>query len=323
MSINSSSLYPIISRYLELMRALGRRYRTEQGVLESLDRFLIAIGSSDLTQEAFTNWCQTQQHLTSGVLRARMNMVRKLCLYRRRSEPECFVPDSILFPIKHQSLIPYIFTEEEITRLIAAAQTVKPGSRSPLRAEVYRLAIVLLYTTGMRRGELTRLIINDYNVQDQTLLVRESKFHKSRYLPLSPNTSWEIEHYLQVRKHRHFMISAESPLLWNGYGKGYTGPGIREGIILLFRITDIHTRDGRLPRVHDIRHSFAVQALLRWYREHADLQAKLPLLSTYMGHVSIVSTQHYLHFVDELAVVSSTRFAKHYGLLINSYGEEL
>lgn len=315
-----SLLHPIINRYLELMRALGRCYNTEQRVLESLDRFLAATSTPDLTQDAFGSWCQTQQHLTSGVLRARMNIVRKLCLYRQRTEPLCFVPNPDLFPATHQTLRPYIFTEAEIAQLIVTAQMLKPCARSPLRAEVYKLAIILLYTTGLRRGELTRLIISDYDINAQTLLVRESKFHKSRYLPLSPSTSLEIERYLQVRNHRHFSLSSDTPLVWNGYGKGFTGSGIREGIRLLFRIADIRTCDGRLPRIHDIRHSFAVQALLRWYREHSDLQAKLPLLSTYMGHVSIASTQHYLHFVDELAAVSSTRFAEHYGMLINSGG---
>jgi len=315
-----SILHPIISRYLELMRALGRRYSTEQRTLEALDRFMTETGVSDLTQEVFSHWCQTQQHLTSGVLRARMNMVRKLCLYRQRTEPSCFVPDLDLFPATHQTLRPYIFTEAEIVRLISAAQTLKPGSRSPLRAEVYRLAIILLYTTGLRRGELTRLIVNDYDAHAKTLLVRESKFHKSRYLPLSPSTSQEIDRYLQVRDYHHFSLSVEMPLVWNGYGQAFTGHGIWGGIRLLYRIAGIYTRDGRLPRIHDIRHSFAVQALLRWYREHSDLEAKLPLLSTYMGHVSIVSTQHYLHFVDELAALSSARFAKQYGGLINLDG---
>ena len=317
----TSTLHPIINRYLELMRTLGRRYHAEQRILESLDRFLTALGESDLSQESFTKWCQTQHHLTPGVLRAHMNMVRKFCLYRRRTESSCFVPDPVLFPGAHQSIRPYIFTEAQIARLIAATQTLKPNARSPLRVEVYRLAIVLLYTTGLRRGELTRLIIKDYDAQAQTLLVRESKFHKSRYLPLSPSTSQEIDRYLQVREQRNFSLNAETPLVWDGYGKGYTGQGISEGIHLLYRIADIRKHDGRLPRIHDMRHTFAVQALLRWYREHGDLQAKLPLLSIYMGHASVASTQHYLHFVDELAEVSSTRFADHYAVLVNVNGE--
>ncbi len=318
---STSILHPIINRYLELMRALGRRYLAEQIVLESLDRFLTAIGILDLSQEAFIKWCQTQQHLSSGVLRDRMNMVRKLCLYRQRTEPLCFVPDPVLFPVAHQSIRPYIFTEEEIARLIAATQTLIPNARSPLRVEVYRLAIILLYTTGLRRGELTRLKIKDYDAQAHTLLVRESKFHKSRYLPLSPSTSLEIDRYLQVREQQHFSLSIETPLVWNGYGKGFTGQGIWQGIRLLYDIADIRTHDSHLPRIHDIRHSFAVQALLRWYREDGNLQAKLPLLSIYMGHASVASTQYYLHFVDELAEVSSSRFADQYSVLVHMNGE--
>ncbi len=311
-----SALNTIITRYLEHMRALGRRYDSEQVVLRSLDRFLADTGTMGLTPETFTSWCQTQQHLTSGVLRHRMRTVRKFCLYQQRTEPLCFVPDPDLFPAEHQPQKPYIFTEAEIARVIEATNTLKPRYHSPLHAEVYRLAIVLLYTTGLRRGELIRLTVDDYDPHTQTLLVRESKFHKSRYLPLSPDTARETERYLQARRRRHLTVSAETPLVWRGYGEGFVGQSVRHGLQNLFRIAEIRTPDGRLPRAHDIRHSFAVNALLRWYRNGSDPQAKLPLLSTYLGHVSILSTQHYLHFVDELAAESSARFASHYGVLV-------
>ncbi|MBL3529561.1 MAG: tyrosine-type recombinase/integrase [gamma proteobacterium endosymbiont of Lamellibrachia anaximandri] len=205
--------------------------------------------------------------------------------------------------------------------MIKATNTLKPRYHSPLHAEVYRLAIVLLYTTGLRRGELVCLKVGDYDPHAQTLLVRESKFHKSRYLPLSSDTAQETERYLQARRRRHLSVAAETPLVWRGYGKGFTGQSIWYGLHDLFRIANIRAPDGRLPRVHDIRHSFAVNALLRWYRNGSDPQAKLPLLSTYLGHVSVVSTQRYLHFVDELAKESSARFASRYGMLVRPLSE--
>jgi integrase/recombinase XerD len=113
-------------------------------------------------------------------------------------------------------------------------------------------------------------------------------------------------------------VSAELPLLWNRYygGRAYSGHGLGEGFGLLLRAARIRPPDGRLPRIHDVRHSFAVHALLRWYRTGDDPQAKLPLLATYMGHVSLVSTHYYLPFVEALGTAANRRFAARYGTLL-------
>ena len=110
-------------------------------------------------------------------------------------------------------------------------------------------------------------------------------------------------------------ISPESPLLWHytRRGSAYTGTGLTNATRPLLRALQIRTETGRLPRVHDFRHTFALEALLRWYRSGADVQAKLPLLATYMGHVSIASTEYYLKFVEQLGVSASERFAHHCG----------
>jgi integrase/recombinase XerD len=310
-----SLLHPVIARYLQLQRALGKGFDRERRILESLDHWLTKTGSVDLDAEHFTAWCKNQQHLTSGVRRNHMRVVRNFCLYRRRSEPTCFVPDLRSFPANHQTLPPYVFTEGQIARLIQTADRLEPVPLSPLRPHLYRLAIVLLYTTGLRRGELLRLSIGDYDPRQQTLLVRPSKFHKSRHLPLSHDTAEEIATYLGLRRHHHLPLAPETPLIWNRgqHGKAYSGGGLGQGLRALFRQAEIRTSEGRLPRTHDIRHSFAVNALLRWYRLGADIHAKLPLLATYMGHVSIVSTELYLHFVEELAAHASDRFNAHYG----------
>lgn len=313
-----SILRPIISRYLALQRALGKGFSTEQWILESLDQWLAETGLSDLEQENFTAWCKSKQHLASGVRRNHMRIVRNFCLYRRRSEPRCFVPDLLSFPANHQPLQPYIFTEVQIAQLIQAADQLESTPQSPIRAQVYRLAIVLLYTTGLRRGELLSLCIDDYDPRQRSLLVRHAKFHKSRCLPLSADAAQEITTYLSERRRLQLPLAPEAPLIWHlgQPGEGYSGGGIGHGLRALFCQTDIRTPEGRLPRVHDLRHSFAVNALLRWYRAGADVRAKLPLLATYMGHVSIASTEYYLHFVDELASHASDRFDAHYGAIV-------
>ncbi len=144
-----------------------------------------------------------------------MRIVRNLCLYRRRGEPGCFVPDERLFPPVHQAIRPHIFTDSEIVHLLAAARTLTRSAKSPLRPENMRLAVVVLATTGLRRGELMRLAVGDYDPPQRTLAIRESKFHKSRLVPLSADTAREIERLIETRDRRRLPAGADSPLLWH------------------------------------------------------------------------------------------------------------
>ena len=306
-----------IGSYLTLKRALGRQYAAEEWVLAHLDRFLAA-RHADLVAETFAAWCLTLQHLASGTRLGRMRIVRNLCLYRRRSEPGCFLPDERLFPRVHQAIRPHIFTDSQILQLLAAARMLARTPNSPLCPENMRLAIVVLSTTGLRRGELTRLTVGDYDPPQRTLAIRESKFHKSRLVPVSADTAREIEHLIAVRGRRQLPTEADSPLLWHRSPRtgGYSGGGLSCAVRALFRRAGVRTATGHLPRTHDFRHGFAVTALLRWYRAGLDVQAKLPFLAAYMGHVSIVSTVYYLQFVEPLASAASARFADQCGTLI-------
>jgi integrase len=212
---------------------------------------------------------------------------------------------------------PYIFSEAEVARLLSAARGLQPTPVAPLRPQVFHLAIVLLYAMGLRRGELLRLTAGDHDAREQTLLVRESKFHKSRLLPMSSDVARELEEYLAARRTCRLPVEPSTPLIGNlrQGGRPYTGTGLIVVLQPLMRAVAIRKPDGRAPRVHDLRHAFAVNALLRWYRAGADVEAKLPLLAAYMGHVSVTSTQHYLHFVQPLAAAASERFARLYAQL--------
>ena len=310
----SSVLATTIRDYLTLKRALGRQYQSEEWVLAHLDHFLAA-RDADLGAETFAAWCLTLQHLASGVRREQMRHVRNLCLYRRRHEPGCFVPDERLFPSLHQKIQPHIFTDAQVAQLLAIAGALARTANSPLCPENTHLAIVLLYTTGLRRGELARLTVGDYKRHERLVVIRESKFHKSRLVPLSAGTAREIDHFLEVRGQRRFPVEADSPLLWHR-SRSYSGGGLGQVMRALFRKAGIRTSTGRLPRTHDFRHTFALTVLLRWYRAGVDEQTKLPALAIYMGHVSIVSTAYYLQFVEPLAAAASARFAKYCGALI-------
>lgn len=309
----ASALGPQISSYLTLKKALGRRFANETSVLAHLDRFLVAQrpAPSAITPDNFAAWSLTLAHLTPTVRRTRMRIVRNLCLYLQRSDAGCFVPDKSSFPAPHAPRPPHIFTEEQIVRLLRVAGELRPAPTSPLRADVYRLAVVLLYTAGLRRGELVHLVLSDYDVAERTLLVRTSKFHKSRVVALSRDGVHEMDGYLRAR--RRFSHDAHAPLLVNRSGGlgAYSGGSFGQGMRSLFRRADVRTAQGRLPRVHDLRHTYAVHALLRWYRAGVDVQAKLPVLSTAMGHVSIASTAYYLAFLAPIAEAASERFARH------------
>jgi integrase len=145
------------------------------------------------------------------------------CLYRRRTEPQCFVPDPSSFPPYHQRLKPHIFSEAEVARLLSAAAGLKRNPLSPLRPEAIRLAIILLFTTGIRRGELLRLTLGDYDRGESTLLIRKTKFYKSRLLPINDGIADEVDRYLRARAQHKLPVSSDTALLWNAFrGDGRT-----------------------------------------------------------------------------------------------------
>jgi integrase len=237
----------------------------------------------------------------------------------RRTAPDYFVPDPALFPRPHPRSQPYIFTEHDILVLLRTTDALRTRPNSPLCSAVFRLAIVLLYTTGLRRGEIVRLVISDYDPVEHTLLIRSSKFHKSRIVALSDDATREMERYLAAR--RRLPWSADAPLLTNRFhGRhAYTGPSFGMSMRLLFRRAGVRTARGKPPRVHDLRHTYAVHTLWRWYRAGVDVQAKLPALAAAMGHVSIVSTAYYLSFFAPIAEAASERFARHCAPVLGAF----
>jgi len=179
------------------------------------------------------------------------------------------------------------------------------------------LAMILLYTTGLRRGELLGLNLADFNSKEGTLLIQNTKFHKSRIVPLSSSVTGEVYHYLTLRSKERLPMDTASPLILNSCtSKAYTGKGLSDNFSALCSALRIFTRKGKTPRIHDLRHTFAVRVLERWYQKGVDVQVKLPFLSTYMGHVSINSTYYYLKFIEGISLQASTRFYENFGKII-------
>jgi integrase/recombinase XerD len=312
-------LGPLVERYVSTRRALGRNYRYEQMTLVSMGRFLLKQRATDLDSAQFHAWCNSLSGICTNHRRKRQLIVRKFCLYRQRTEPSCFVPDINGFARLVACRPPSIFGEQEVARMLAVADQLAATPQGPLRPAVVRIAVVLLYTSGLRIGELTRLMIGDVDIERGVLHIRESKFHRSRFVPLSRDAQRKLQKYLGPRLSLPTYTDSNSALLCscsNGF-RGYSTGGLREAIQNVFRIAKVFGSDGHIPRVHDMRHVFALQALLRWYRDGLDVQAQLPKLALYMGHVSIVSTAYYLKWIPALAEVASQRFEANFGHVID------
>ena len=316
-SIPSAPLERAITRFLIHKRALGRRYRGEGFLLRRLCHHVRNEDGGDLDADNFQRWCTELQGHHPNTRRTWHQIVRRFCLYRRRSEPNCFIPSELLGGPRLY-ITPIIVEPNEIVRMLVIASDLGPTPRSPLRGPVARLAVVLLYTVGLRLGELVRLCVSDVEDNGRVLRIRDSKFHKSRLVPLSRSASSELRVYLR-RRGRIFSPAPQSPLLCTHRRSGpraYSLSGMWDVIHRLFNAAGIRDSHGRSPRVHDLRHSFAIQALIRWYRMGADVQSNLPKLALFMGHVSIESSAYYLRWVPTLRDLASKRFEGRFGRLI-------
>ena len=204
--------------------------------------------------------------------------------------------------------------------ILQAAQQLPPSRTNPLRAETIELGLLLLYCCGLRRGELLRLKLSDIDRNQCLLSIVETKFHKSRLVPLDPTVVRYLEHYLQQRGRRKLPMTPDSFLLWSGRHSPevYAANSLLSlwwRLCVTVKVLDAH---GHPPRLHDLRHGFACNALQRWYTQGVDVQTKLPHLATYLGHVSAVSTYYYLQLTPELRQSASQRFHQHFGSLITA-----
>lgn len=303
-----------VAAYLSSRHALGREYRNEDWVLAHLRRFLVEAGSVDLDQPLFDRWRAQFYSMSASTRVIREHAVFRFCRYRRRREPHCFLPDRAALARLRPYALPTLVEPEQVAQLLKYVSQLPPTPCSPVRSAGLRMAIVLLYTAGLRRGEVVRLTLGDTDASAGVLRIRESKFHKSRWIPLSDSARGELRNYLAARQRAGFDDNSGAPLLCMRRAycrtRAYTGEGLRDCLRKALIAADIHDSAGRIPRVQDFRHSFAVAALLRWYEADADVQTNLPKLALYMGHVSIVSTAYYLRWMPAVVSKASDRFAR-------------
>lgn len=193
-----------------------------------------------------------------------------------------------------------------------------------MRAETIRLALILLFCCGLRRGEAVRLRQRDVDLQEKVIRIESTKFHKSRIVPLPTSVADEMHRYLALRQRQTGQQESDAFLFWSNRPPpkttAFNGQVLALNWRVLCRATRVLNQRGEPPRLHDLRHSFAVEALNRWYRQGIDPQSKLQQLATYLGHVSPASTHHYLRLSPELGQAASQRFHGYAAQVLNSKG---
>jgi integrase/recombinase XerD len=305
-----------VDAYLGYSRALGLEYERVERTLRQVGCHLAQQGAPDLNAPLYESWRRSREGLHANTRRTEELALRGFCLHRTHSQPQFFVPSADSITRRRPYTLPVIVEPEQIARMLAAADRLPARDNSPLHAAVGRIATVLLYTSALRCGELLRLMVEDLVDAGSVLRIVEAKFHKSRLIPLSETAQMQLRRYLKQRTLFAPDSPERGPFLLNRYGgsiRPYSASGLHRLIDRLFAAADVRDHDGRAPRVHDLRHSFAVQSLIRSYRCQGDPQSWLPKLAMYMGHVSIASTMHYLTLAPALASLAMGRFKTGFG----------
>lgn len=297
--------------FAALMRSTGGRHVSLLSTLGRLDRFLVSTfpGATTLTREILLAWFESFDHLRPASRSRYRCATFQVCKFLRGREPSTAIRED-LPPLRLSKVFhPYIFSPEEIARLLRAARALHVRRTDPLRPWSMELVIVLLYTAGLRIGEVGRLQLRDYDAVAATLVIRETKFAKTRLVPLSKSAKRVLDAYLARQRKLKLGREPTDPLLRGPAGRAPCLGTTYDGLTQLMRSCGMKPARGRVgPRVHDIRHSFAVQRVLEWYRRGQDVQALLPRLVTYMGHRSLESTQHYLALTPAVLHEAGKRF---------------
>lgn len=305
-------LSEVADQYVAHKQSMGMRFCTEQRTLKSFCRALgdIAVadaGAADVLafivgKGPVTLFWHRKHDVLVGFYR--FAIARGYC----KTSP---LPLPTLVPKRPQPFVPYIYSREELLRLLEATSLCE-YPRSKVRAYTYRTLILLLYGAGLRISEALTLTLNDVSLSQGVIQIRESKFYKARLVPLGPDLVKALTSYANQRKKDH-SAQPDTPLFVSRTGSGLTRGAADAIFSRLRRHARVQRQDGGRfqPRLHDLRHSFAVHRLISWYRQGADVQRLLPQLATYLGHVHIAATQRYLTMTPELLREASQRFERY------------
>ena len=291
-----SWLREVLGDYLRMRRALGYKLDGPDRLLDQFVTYLEQTGALTVTIENAVAWATQPAGADWGYWGARLSVVRQFARHLQTLDPSCQVPPTLLLSSRSRRAIPYPYTREEIVALMAAAA----GLPSPLMAATYSTLLGLLAVSGLRLGEAIGLDRDDVDARHRLLRVIDGKFGKSREVALHDTTMSALDAYSR-RRDELCPEPASAAFLVSTTGTRLLKPNIHRTFSRLKREVGLGPRSQRCrPRLHDLRHRFAVNTLIDWYRDGVDVQARLPVLSTYLGHVEPRDTYWYLSAAPEL-----------------------
>jgi integrase len=296
--------------YLRLRHALGHKLAEHERLLPRFIAFLEASGAQTVTIQSALDWAaEPCAPPGSSVPGRRMTIARGFARYLSGTDPAAEVPPPGMTGHRQHRRVPYIYTEADIAALTALA---RQEIRAPLRAATIATLIGLLDAAGLRIGEAIALDRGDIDWTGAVLTIRESKFGKSRLVPLHDSAASQLREYAQVRS--RLMPQPETAAFFTSLtGTRLIYPNVHHTFRTLVNLAGTGDGSPAAPRIHDIRHSFAVRTLVRWYRDGHDVQARLPWLSAYLGHREPRHTYWYLTGIPELLALAAQRLEKPQG----------
>ena len=304
-----SALHEALAQYVAVRRALGTRLAESAVALGQFVTFLEREGAAHITTALALRWAMTPPGVQRATWARRLSMVRRFAMWLSAVDPHTEVPPPRALTAGHRRRRPHIFSDAEIGRLMVEA--ARRRSRTGLRPLTYATLIGLLASTGLRPGEALALDRADVDLEQGLLTIRQSKFGKSRIVPVEPSTHEALRDYADRRD--TLCRRPQSPaFLLSERGQRVTGGTARRMFAVLSCAIGLRSptgsrRWGRGPRLQDFRHTFATTRLVEWYRAGLDVERELPTLSTYLGHVEVGLTYWYIEAVPELLALATER----------------
>lgn len=297
-----NTLRQAVREYLSMRRDLGFKLQKAGKGLHDFVTFMEQRRASYITQALALSWAQQPANVQPAHWAQRLSFIRGFARYRSATDRRTQIPPQGLLPFQPKRSRPYLYSDDEIHRLLDAALKMPCRyERGELRPWVYYCLLGLLSVTGLRLGEAQNLELQDVDLKTAVLTIRAAKFGKTRLVPLHATTCKVLADYL-TRRQRHWAGRAASSYLFVSSGGNRLDSGdIHRTFYALSRQIGLRApADRHGPRLHDLRHRFATKTLVHWYRSDQDPGRQLPILSTYLGHVHVADTQWYLSGSPEL-----------------------
>jgi integrase len=307
------SLRKAVQEYLTMRRSLGFKLRDMGCNLRHFVSFMEQQRASVITTQRALCWAKQPQDVQPAQWAARLSFVRSFARHWSATDPRTEIPPLGLLPHRYKRTTPYIYADEEIRKLLKAAKNLPPST--DLRRWTYHGLFGLMAVTGLRISEAIALNRDDVDLKHGLLTIRLTKFSKSRLVPIHSSTVRTLKRYVHRRDHLH-PRPTNSRFFVSNRGTPLTDCMARWTFVKLSRQIGLRKiSDSFGPRLHDLRHRFAVTTLLNWYRSGVDVEQRLPLLSTYLGHAHVTDTYWYLSAIPELLALTKDRLEKRWEAL--------